>query len=487
AKLKKIEASGGPVLSLADAGLGKGGTWNNDGVILFSAGFESPIFRVSADGGRPDAVTTVASGSGEQGHCEPRFLPDGRRFLFVARMKRGSYANGHRLMIGSLSGGEPREIMRTFSQAEAALGRLWFVREGTLLACPFDAETAEITGAAVPVAGGAVFSGWAAWNALGYFSVSPTGVIAYHTGSAVPKSILTWYDRDGTELSTVGSPEYQYHISISPDRSRAAVQLEDIENVTWGLWIYDLARGLKELFTSGPSAGAQPVWSPDGTRIAFGSLRTGSLDTYIKPVAGGNGKLVAVETSAGFDSTNFDTDWPLDWSPDGRYLVYCDVDAGGNADLWALPIASGGPPVPIRHSPFAEEDAAISPDGEWLAYISDESGRFEIYVTDFPSGARRWQVSAGGGIRPEWSPVGDELFFLAPGDTLMSARVTSNGGDFHVGEVRALFPVDVRLYVRGEPGQYAVGPGAEEFLVNRILDTGTTSPIRLIVGWSGRR
>jgi hypothetical protein len=390
-------------------------------------------------------------------------------------------------MVGSLSGEKPRELMRTQSFAEVVDNRLWFMKDGTLLACPFDEKRASIAGPALPVADGLVFSSWAIWNGLGYFSVSPVGVIAYHTGRATPKSQLTWYDRAGNKLSTVGQPEYQYHLNISPDRKRAAVQIADLEDVTsFSLWSYNLERGLKDLLTPHPTASAQPVWSPDGQQLAFGSMRTGRHEIFLKPLVGGETEAAPVEIVAGLDTTLFDTDWPVDWTPDGRYLVYVDVDDTGNADLWALPLHGGENPIPIRHSPNSEEDAAISPDGRWLAYISDETGRFEIYSTDFPSGKRRWQISDGGGIRPEWNPDGDEIFYLAPGNVLTSTRVASQNDELQIGETTSLCPLPVRRYVRSEPGGYAVGPGAERFLVNRVLDTGATSPLRLIVGWTDR-
>lgn len=485
-KLKKIDAGGGPVVTIASAAYGMGGDWGPGDVILFAASRSSPILRVSAAGGDPVAVTEVSHTRDDNGHVEPRFLPDGRHFLYVACTGLGITEEGHHLMIGSLDGDPPRELMRTSSQVEFGGGRLWFVREGTLLSCPFDVDRGEITGEAIPVADGAVYSGWAAWFATGYFSVSPAGVIAYHTGRPVSKSVLTWYDRSGHELSTVGSRENQYHISISPDRTRAAVQIEKTGEVIPRIWMYDLDRGVKDLVTPDASASATPVWSPDGKRIAFGSTRGGALDVYIKPVAGGEATpLFAV--AAGRDSARaarlaaFDADWALDWSSDGRYLVYCD--AADSPDLWALSLQGDEDPIPIRRTPFDEEDAALSPDGRWLAYTSNRPGRLEVYLTDFPRAGVERRVSTDGGIRPEWSPKGDELFYLAPDNVLTSVHIGTDGDEARIGKPRPLFSVDVRHHVYGEPGGYAVGKNGERFLVNRVLDTGTVSPLRVIVGW----
>jgi serine/threonine protein kinase/Tol biopolymer transport system component len=488
-RLKKIEAAGGPALSLADTGMRDGGTWNQDGVILASAN-DGTIHRVSDAGGESVSITKIDIESGETIHRHPRFLPDGESFLYLARLSRSGEVNEHRVMLGSLSGEEPRELMRSISHVEVAAGHLWFVREGTLMARSFEIDTGEFTGAAFPVADGAVSSAWAADEGLGYFSISPSGVIAYHArGTATRKSVLTWYRRDGTQLSTVGAPEYQYHISISPDGTRAALQIENPDKTGWSLWTYDLERGRKSRFTPHPSNSALPVWSPDGKRIAFGSTRSGALELYIKTVGHDDVKPLHEGGLASYTSAEIDGSakirhaFPLDWSPDGNHLVYFTWDDSGNADLWAVPLDQRDQPIPIQHSPFNEVDAALSPDGRWLVYTSDKAERYEIYVTGFPGGGRTWQISPDGGIRPEWSPKGDELFFLGPNDTLMAAEVKSEGEKFVVGEIHPLFQIDARYYVLDEPGGYAVGPDGERFLVNRVIDTGTTSSLVLMVGW----
>jgi len=482
-KLKKIEATGGPPLSLTDAGMGRGGSWNADGVILFAPDDGAPILSISEAGGDSVPVTEIDAESGDRDHREPRFLPDGERFLFVARRRGGSYKAGHRLMLGSLSGDAPRELIQTFTQAEVAGDHLWYVREETLLARPIDRDTAELTGTPVPVAAGAISSVWPISYALGYFSVSPAGVIAFHQGGADPKSILTWYDRNGRQLSTVGEVEYQYHPNISPDGSSAALQLEDPDLATWNLWVYDLERGIKSRFTSHPSVSAVPVFSPDGERIVFVSMRSGDLVLYVKPVVGGEAEPLLEGGLADYGRADLAHVWPMEWSPDGRHVVYFSEDADGNSDLWALPLLTKTEPIPLQQTPFNEVDAAISPDGRWLAYTSDESERYEIYITAFPDGGRRWQISSGGGTRPEWNPRGNELFFLDPDDVLMSATMSMEGDSMIIDGLQPLFPIEVRYYLPNEPGGYAVGPDGERFLVNRVVESGTTAPLALIVGW----
>jgi Tol biopolymer transport system component len=212
-------------------------------------------------------------------------------------------------------------------------------------------------------------------------------------------------------------------------------------------------------------------------------MRRGGLEPFVKAVAGGEAEPVLSEEVRPDSESPIDSVWPLDWTPDGRQLVCCSRDERGDVDLWLLPIEGTGQAVPLRRSPFREEDAALSPDGRWLAYTSDRSGRSEVYVTDFPHGRRDWQVSENGGLRPEWNPEGGEVFFLSPEDVLTAAEVTPHGEDLELGEIRPLFPLDLRPHLMAEPGGYAVAPDGRRFLVNRLVDSGTTSPIRVIVGW----
>jgi dipeptidyl aminopeptidase/acylaminoacyl peptidase len=380
-------------------------------------------------------------------------------------------------MLGSLSGAEPREIMRTVSHAEVAGPYLWFVREGTLWAQLFDHESAELQGEPIPVGEDAITSVWAAWAANGYFSVSATGVIAYHTGAPSSRSRLTWYDRRGRELATVGSDEYQYQLSLSPKAARAAVQIADLENLEWSLWTYDLERGTRSRFTF-ETAGT-PIWSPDGQRLAF---QKGEI--YLKTLGREDTQPLRQGGYADYGREGITMTWPLDWSPDGRYLVYGSTEGEfENPDLWIVAIEGEGEPMPVQHSEFAEEDAAISPDGRWLAYTSDRSGQFEVYLTAFPRADRAWKVSSDGGLRPEWGVDSGELFYLDPDDTLMAATLKATGDSVSIEETQPLFRINVHHNVLLEPGGYAVAPGGERFLVNRVLEKGTTSPLVLVVGW----
>jgi eukaryotic-like serine/threonine-protein kinase len=473
-RLKKVAADGGPALIIAEASNGKGGTWNHDGVILFAPSHNGPIVRVSAAGGTATPVTEVDREAGENSHRHPRFLPDGERFLFVAR--RGDSA-GHALMLGSLSGGEPREVMRSASQAEVAGGYLWFVREDTLMAAPFDPERLTERPQALAVVEDVSSAPEAA---IGYFSVSGSGVLAYHLGGApVSSSTLSWHDRQGGLLSQVGSPEPQTGLELAPDGTRAVVQVIDSSG-NGDLWIYDLERQVKGRFTFDSADDGFPVWSPSGDLILFASRRSGESLMWVKPVdGGGTAELLRPGDLASW-GPGITAIWPEDWSPDGRYVVYTAVDELSVGNLWALDLTGNGEPIPIQHSPFFEAQAAVSPDGRWLAYGSFDTGRYEVYVTAFPHARGKWQVSSSGGGWPRWSPQGDELFFLALDGTLRSVEVTARGDTVTIGESRALF----QTHIRGgfKPG-YGVGPDGERFLINARGEQAAAPPLALMVGW----
>jgi Tol biopolymer transport system component len=481
-ELKAIAVDGGPAVTLAEAPGGLGASWSASSGILFACYGTRVLQLLPPEGGAPTPVTVIDEERGERRHIHPHFLPDGRRFLFVSRGHRSDFVDGHRIMLGSLDDDEVRDLMETRTDAQYAHGHLWYGERGVLFARPFDPDAARFTGPAIPVADGMTHSGWAAWVAIGYFAVSKAGVVAYHQGNPVSESILSWYDRDGHRLGDVGEPQFQYHPNLSPDGRYAALQVEDQDDVTWALWICDLARGLRSRFTMHPSPSALPVWSRDGRRIAFSNTRKGWLDVYVKPVAGGEVTSLDL-VDPGLDGPDdLRSAFPLDWTPDDRFLVVAGSTGRGDEDLRIVSLREGSL-RPIRSSPYDEEDAAVSPDGRWLAYIADERGHFEVYVTDFPAGEHRWQVSTRGGIRPEWNPDGHELFFLGPGDTLMAATVDGAKDDFEIGPVQPLFPIEGRRYLTAEPGAYAVGTTGDRFLVNRLVGTGPDAPIALLVGW----
>jgi Tol biopolymer transport system component len=481
-KLKTIAVAGGPVVTVEDVGGAGGGVWMPDGDILLGGSVESGIRRIPAEGGTPVRVASIPELEGVTDYRHPAWLPGGR-FLFLARVAPDNSVGSQRIMVGSLHHEPPVELMTSSSPAQFAAGHLWYVADGVLMARPFDPEELAFRGPAVPVADGVSHSGWASWNGVRYFSVSPAGVIAYHTGPPDTRSQLTWYDRHGANLGTVGPPDNQYHVSLSPDGGRSAMQMVNPIDRTWGIWIYNLDTEHKYRFTPDNAANAVPVWSPEGTRIAYSSLRTDTLEVFIRPTAGGESVRLSPNGLAGYGRDDVIAAFPLTWSADARGLVVGAYTDAGPIQLLAVPVGDAGEPFAIRPSNFDTDDAAISPDGRWLAYAALETGVREIYVTDYPAGRRRWQVSSGGGRRPEWNPQGGELFYLTPDNVLTAAEILDRGEAVEVGEITPLFAVRTRKHLVAEPGEYAVAPDGERFLVNRLIEDRLDAPVALIVGW----
>jgi Tol biopolymer transport system component len=468
-KLKKIEVAGGPALSICDAPDARGGSWNRDGTVLFEPSFRDPIHRVSANGGKSVPLTKLDSSRNETTHRWPSFLPDGRRFLFFS----GSHSTGAEseldaIFVGSLEGEKPRLLVNARSNAAYAAGHLLFVRQKTLLAQRFDPKRLELTGESFPIVEN-VQDDPGFFSAV--FSVSDQGTLAYQTASGSSGlSELTWVDRSGKKLDVLGDPADYFEPRISPDGRRVAIAIEDPGDI----WIYDLARRVRTRLTFSGSDDFAPTWSPDSTRVAFSSQRTGSGDIYAK-TASGTGADELLSTSKIFKVPN-------SWSPDGRYIAYIVFQGapGSKADLWLLSLADRKT-LPILQSPFDEVQAVFSPDGRWLAYASNESGRFEIYVQPFPGPGGKWQISTSGGIQPRWARGGKELFFVAPGGKIMSVEIQTST-IVEAGTPRVLFSASLK----NAPGPpYDVSSDGQRILLNRPIEEASSSPpITLIQNWT---
>ncbi len=464
-KLRKIDTAGGPPVTLCGAENGKGGSWGPEGRILFAPAHNTPISVVSAAGGDPQPVTELAEGV--VGHRFPTWLSGGR-FLFLSRSASG--AESDRIMVAEIGKvGPGREVVAAASNVVVASGQLLFVREGTLMAQPFDESTAEVTGEAVPIAEDVLYLGGAR---CGVFSASKTGLMAYQTGAMARESDLVWVDREGRELSQLGGGVLHRDLRISPDGKFAAAEILDEATGTADIWIYDLNRKLRTRFTFDPTMDWFPAWTPDGKRIAFASERSGELDIWIKDVGGSSPEEPLLQ-SPGHNLG------PESWTPDGGWMVYLRVENGVNPDIWAVPV-TGGEPIPVVASSFRESAPDLSPDGRWLAFVSDESGRPETYVTTFPEPTRRWQISTDGGGRARWRRDGRELFFRTPNGSLWAVNVDGTGDSFVVGEMKELFS-----WVR-PPGfrpSFDVAPDGQSFLINRAVDAGRAEPLTLVLNW----
>jgi eukaryotic-like serine/threonine-protein kinase len=467
-KLKKIEVSGGPPLSICEAPDARGGTWGRDGIIVFEPQFREPLHRVVATGGRPVPVTKLDASRSETTHRWPWFLPDGRHFLFFS----GSHSTGAEseldaIFVGSLDGEKPKLLVNARSNAAYAAGHLLFVRQKTLLAQPFDPKSLKLTGEAFPIAE-KVQDDPGFFNAV--FSVSDQGTLAYQeAGGTTGLSELAWVDRSGKKIDVLGEPADYYEPRISPDGRRVAVGVGDPGDV----WIYDVARRVRTRLTFAASDDFAPTWSPDGERVAFSSQRSGSGDLYAKSASGtGNDELLS-------SSKIFKV--PNSWSPDGRYIAYIAFQGapGSKADLWLLSLPDRRA-SPLLQTEFDEVAGVFSPEGRWLAYASNESGRFEVYVQPFPGPGGKWQVSTAGGNHPRWRRDEKELFYVAPDGKIMAVELRA-GPAFEAGTPQPLFAT----LLKNMPGPpYDVSSDGQRILLNRPLGEESSPPITLVQNWT---
>ncbi len=470
AKLKAIEAAGGPPLTLCETRgvIPRGGAWSRKGVIIFAQGPNVPLLQVSEHGGQPTPATQLDSARGEFSHRWPQFLPDGKRFLYYARVGApGTTSEENAVMAGSLEGTPPKLLLRAQSNAVYASGSLLFLRENTLMAQPFDPDRLQLSGEAVPIAEHVQSDPGAS---RGVFSASENGVLAYQVGAAPMGSQLLWFDRSGKQTAALGDQAVYVDLKVSPDRQKVAVGVVDPRFGPPDIWVYD-ARGVRSRFTFHSAPERYPIWSPDSTRVAFGSSRKGRFDLYVKSYSGSGNEEALLETEH--------DKFPTSWSADGRYILYDDLDSKNRSDLWALPLFGDRKPLALLQTQFSESSAAFSPDGRWIAYVSDESGRREVYVTPFPNPSRKWQVSTGGGNLPRWTRNGSEIVYLGPGDRLMVAEVSARGDTFQVGKTQVLFGITVsRLgYI------FDVTRDGQRFLVNNIAEAQDSAPLTLVVNW----
>jgi Tol biopolymer transport system component len=470
--LLRVSVAGGAPEKLATVAFGGGASFDSRGGLLFAFGASHPLWYVAAPGGTPTAVTQL--GEGQAGHRFPHFLPDGRRFLFYVAGREQSSG----LYLGSLDGGEPSRLTAADS-AGAFLAPNWvlYAQQGALLARRLDPARAELTGEPVIVATkiGTEATG------LGGFSVSAAGHVALRS-SGVQPSHLRWRDRLGAALD-VAAPADTIGVSfpeLSPDGRRVVVQRAVAGN--WDLWWLDTARGSWSPLTRESVNEQLPVWSPDSASIAHSSNRSGSNDLYVRDARGGEREELIVESP--------NPKQPQSWSPDGRWLLYYELDPTAGRDLWLLDLDSRERKVFVA-SPFEERAAQISPDGRWVAYETDASGQFEVVVQSFPEPAMTWPISTRGGTQPRWSPDGSELYFVSPELMMMAATVGTAPNDdrsLEVGAPTGLFPVRPAGDSLAEivKAQYAVARDGR-FLLHENAEESAVVPITLILNWAEAR
>jgi eukaryotic-like serine/threonine-protein kinase len=475
-RLKRFDLAGSSTITLAEATLGATGTWNRDGVILFTPRGGGPIHRISDQGGESTPVTALDEEGGETQHWYPWFLPDGRSFLYFSVGAPGDATRSRAVMVGSLDApGVPgRLLVEPGSNAKFANGHLLFARGGTLVAQVLDPETLELEGEPAPVVESLQIAGLGATGTAGAFSVSDNGMLVYQLGAGF-RSQLAWFDRSGAELERLGEPADYADVRLSPDGARAAVSVMDPMVGTRDLWTFDVARGVRVRQTFDAADDFAPVWSPDGSELVFTSWRNASIDLYRKR-AGADEELLFSDALGQFVS---------DWSPDGRFIVY--VAGGGvilRSDIWILPLGRGDRAHPFAASPFPETHGQFSPDGRWLAYTSAETGRLEVYVSPFPGPGEKQQVSTAGGGWPRWSRDGTELFYLSEDNTLTAVAVDGSGGTFGVRGEERLFGARPRPRARLDAYPYDVALDGRRFLINVPVGEPVPMPVTLVVNWT---
>jgi len=472
ARLKRIDIDGGLVQTLADAPLGRGGSWNRDGTILFAPGVSSAIFRTSATG---DAVVQVTRLEADAlSHRFPEFLSDGRLFLYYVW---SSKAQG--VHIGSLDGSSTKRILEADAAAVvASSGQLLFVRQTTLFAQNFDPARLTLIGNPFPVAEQVLTDLSTSVSAI---SASMAGSIGYRMGSSSGQRQFVWFDRSGKELGKVGEPDSAgpTNPALSPDGHRVALQR--VVNGNPDIWFLELT-GLLTRFTFDATNAFAAIWSPDGSRVVFNSNPNRSNsnrvnDLYQKPASGAGAEELLLP------SPQLKT--PLDWSSDGRFVLYRSADPEMGWNLWALPMDGDRKPFPVVRTNSDERDGQFSPDGRWIAYQSNASGRFEIWVQPFPGRegqVPKWQISNNGGAQVRWRHDGKELFYIAPDGRLMAVPISfSDGQAIDRGAPVALFPTRLGGAVQtNSTQQYMVSPDGQRFLMNTVTEE-ATPPITIIL------
>jgi eukaryotic-like serine/threonine-protein kinase len=451
-KLKKIESSGGPSFTVCDAPNPRGGSWNQDGVILFAPNLNVPLHRVSASGGTPAPVTSLDPARGVTTHRWPQFLPDGRHFLYVAGTPLAPRENPtNAVMLGALDSKESKLVLHAHASAQYVSGHILFLQQSTLMAQPFDVSRLELKGDAFPIADPVQESEVIIRS---MFSASENGPLAYLEGTSSDSRELIWLDRSGRKVGEVSGPDTYMSPRVLPDGKKV---LYTLIGHGYEVWSYDMALGLKTRLTFGTSSGRAslgPLWSPDGQRIAYTSIRNGQFGFYQKTVNGSGNEEVLLEEDGTVKYLN-------DWSPDGKSVAFQQAPQGIN-EIWILPLTGERKPTPFLQFKFSSANSTFSPNGKWLAYCSTESGDQKVYVVPFPGPGGKWQVSPGGGCYPRWRRDGKELFYLSADNKIMAAEVNASGSSFTIGTVNPLF--ETRVY-RSMSGGFDVTADGQRFII----------------------
>jgi Tol biopolymer transport system component len=464
-KLKRVPAAGGAVQTICDAQDGRGASWSVEDVIVFAPAPFSGLWKVPATGGTAAAVTKVDS----QGrtHRLPWFLPDGKHLFYLAGSQTSDVDQGTSIQLLDLASGKSTLVARESSEGRfVEPGYLVFVREGNLLAQPFDRKALKTTGPALPIAEGVAFE---AFRWVGKFTISDTGRLVYQSNEAYRKSRLTWFDLDGTPLGTVGEATNFFTVALSPDGRRVVATVLGNKNFRPEIRLYDLERGVGSRFTFGAQGANFPTWSPDGNAIAYGDPGSG---VRVKAADGGSEARLILSQKSNI--------WPLSWSADGKRMLLRiqDNDKGG-VDLWDLPLEPDSKPrLLFPTDPDELQNARISPDGKWLLYVSNETGRREVYVVPYPSLGEKRQVSTAGAISGIWLGAGAIVYDQPPDGRLFAVDVQSDGGALRLGAPRPIF--GGKLPPRGP---FDAARDGKRLLYAVPLEDSASAQIRFVSDW----
>jgi len=477
-ELKRVSLASGTVQTICalPPGSPSAGAWGSEGTIVFRLRSFRGLYAVSASGGEATPLTTPDE---RTEHAWPQFLPDGRRFLFeifgLQAEAAGVHADNAGVYVGSLDApDERRRLLPVPMRAKYGSGHLLFVQDGTtLMAQPFDVARAELTGDPVAVASSVASGLVPRW---GWFSVSATGVLTYVEGITRNMQLeIVWLDRAGKRLGTLGDPASYTRIALSPDGRRVAAVVIAGTGLN-DIWVIDVARGMSSRVTTGPAGALSPVWSPDGQELIFARYNAASGLLYRK-------ELRADATASALRETA-DGGIPQDWSHDGKILLY--RTSGEENAFWALPVEGDGSPELVLKSAFSVGHAQMSPDGRWLAYVSDESGRYEVYVEPFRRPGERVRVSRDGGGQPKWRGDGRELFYRSHDGQLMAVDVQEAASGLEVGTPEGLFPADALRAAPGvgpESDEYAVTADGQRFLLMMRVEEDVKQRIHVVTNW----
>lgn len=452
--LKTVPVDSGAAQSVATLGfVPAGASWSERGTIAFAA-FRSSIHAISATGGKVSVLTTVDSAHGDRAHEWPIFLPGGTEFLFSVDSANPERAGTY---IGSLDGGEARRLVTEEHAVYAPPGYLVYVRDRVLMAQRFDLDRRMVSGEPVTIAGNVSVPSVRNDATIS----SAPGLLAY--GGATGGGRLIWLDRNGQQVGAVNGPGAFHNPALLDNDRRVLVDGN-------GIWAADLLRGTTTRLVGD---GDMPIPSPDGTRFLFNAVReSGSADLYIRALDGTSDELL-LHTSENV--------LPNDWTRDGRYIVYVSRNPNRGRDIWLLPMSGPRTPVPFAQGNANEIQAQVSPNGAWIAYASDESGAWEVYVEAFPKGGRKRAVSSGGGAKPQWRADGSELYYLTA-DRLLMAVPVDHAGEF--GRPRALFQAPVVADLGTYRSQFAVSRDGQRFLVDAADPASSREPITVLVNWA---